>query len=71
MAYTRPQLDALIALRASGLLRTQVGDRVLQYQSGADLDRAINQAKRDLAAAEATSTGSTLYQRHFMEYSRG
>lgn len=71
MAYTAAQLQALIDLRASGLLRTQVGDRVLQYQSGADLDAAIAQAKRDVAAAESASGGARLYKRRYLEYGRG
>lgn len=71
MAYTAAQLQALIDLRASGLLRTQVGDRVLQYQSGADLDAAIAQAKRDVAAAEAAASSAKLYRRRFMEHHRG
>lgn len=67
MAYTQSQLDALIALRASGKLRVQFGDRSVQYQSGSDLDAAIAQAKRDVAAS--SSSGAQL--RRYAEYGRG
>ena len=66
MAYTAEQLDKLIAIRASGQLRVQFGDRVIQYQSGADLDRAIAQAKRDLAASSASARS-----RRYAEHGRG
>jgi hypothetical protein len=65
MAYTAEQLDKLIAIRASGQLRVQFGDRLIQYQSGADLDAAIAQAKRDLASATGTPT------RRYAEHGRG
>ena len=66
VAYTQEQLDSLIALRASGHLRVQFGDRVVQYQSGADLDAAIAQAKRDVAAS-----GGTSRTRRYAEHGRG
>ena len=66
MAYTAEQLQALIDLRASGKLRVQFGDRVVQYQSGADLDAAIAQAKRDVAASSGTSR-----TRRYAEHGRG
>ena len=65
MAYTADQLQALIDLRASGKLRVQFGDRMVQYQSGADLDRAIAAAKRDLATASGAPT------RRYFEHGRG
>lgn len=65
MAYTAAQLQALIDLRASGKLRVQFGDRAIQYQSGADLDAAIAQAKRDLASASHAPT------RRYAEHGRG
>ena len=71
MAYTAQQLQALIDLRASGKLRISVGDRTVQYQTGADLDAAIAQARRDVAAAQAAAAGTQRCRRHFMEFSRG
>ena len=65
MAYTQSQLDALIAIRASGQLRVQFGDRVIQYQTGADLDAAIAAAQRDLTATKLKTT------RRYPEYGRG
>ena len=66
MAYTQSQLDALIAIRASGQLRVQFGDRVIQYQTGADLDAAIAAAQRDLTASTKLKT-----TRRYPEYGRG
>jgi len=65
MAYTSTQLQTLIDLRASGQLRVQFGDRLIQYQTGADLDKAIAQAKRDVASATGTVT------RRYVEHGRG
>lgn len=65
MKYTAAQLQSLIDLRASGELRWQLGDRVVQYQSGADLDRAIDQAKRDVASeTPGAYRGTTRYLQH-------
>lgn len=69
MAYTAEQLQALIDLRASGELRVTVDGRTVQYQSGADLDRAIEQARRDVAAAQSgTYRGTTRYYEHGRGY---
>lgn len=57
MAYTAEQYQALLNLRAKGLRRLQLGDRLVEYQTGADLDAAIEQARRDVAAAEAAARG--------------
>lgn len=71
MAYTAEQLNNLLAIRARGVLTTRDADgRSVTYQSGADLDKAIAQAKRDVAAAEASA--STLSQtRRYGSFSRG
>ena len=67
MAYTATQLQQLIDLRASGKLRVQLGDRVIVYQSGADLDTAIANAQRDIA----TASGASSKTRRYPEYARG
>jgi hypothetical protein len=41
MGYTAEQYQALLNLRAKGLRRIQLGDRLVEYQTGADLDAAI------------------------------
>lgn len=68
MAYTAEQLQSLIDLRASGKLRVTHSDgRSLQFQDGASLDRAIEQAKRDVSA----SAGGGRPTRRYPEYHRG
>lgn len=67
MAYTQAQLDALIALRASGKLRITQGDKTVVYQDGAALDAAIAQAKADVQAA----AGLAGPRRRYPEYHRG
>ena len=67
MRYTSEQLQALINLRASGQLSVQLGDRVVRYQTGADLDAAISAARRDVAAGLATGQTS----RRYLEHGRG
>ena len=57
MGYTRGQYQALLNLRARGLRRIQLGDRLVEYQSGADLDAAIKQARRDVAALDMAESG--------------
>ena len=72
MAYTATQLQALIDLRATGRLQvTDADGKSLRFQTGADLDAAIAAAKRDVAAATASASGNRLYQRRYMEHSRG
>lgn len=72
MAYTAEQLQSLIDLRASGRLSVTAPDgRKVQFQTGADLDKAIAQAKRDIAAADAATADTKLYKRRYMEYGRG
>lgn len=71
MAYTAEQLQSLIDLRATGRLRITEGDKTVIFQNGADLDKAIAQAKRDVAAAHAATADTRLYKRRFMEHGRG
>lgn len=40
MAFTQEQLDALEAAIASGTLEVRVGDKVVRYQTTADMIRA-------------------------------
>lgn len=69
MAYTAQQLQNLLDVRASGQLSVQFGDRRVQYQSGADLDKAIEQAKRDVAGTALAANPSR--NRRYGEYGRG
>jgi hypothetical protein len=66
MRYTSEQLTALINLRARGELSVQFGDRVIRYQTGADLDSAIAAARRDVAL----TTGAA-QTRKLGEFGRG
>ena len=66
MRYTSDQLTALINLRASGQLSVQLGDRVVRYQTGADLDTAIAAARRDVALESGTAP-----LKRYGEHSRG
>lgn len=50
MAFTAEQLTALEAAAASGTLRVQFGDKVVQYQTLPDLLAAIKLARQDIAA---------------------
>ncbi len=67
MPYTADQLQTLIDLRASGELRRTVGDRTIQFQTGADLDKAIEAARRDVAI----TAGRPAAQRRYAEHHRG
>ena len=75
MAYNATQLAQLEALRASGLVRSrkQLGDKVLedQFQTGTDLDRAIAQARADVAAASTDTAAIYRGTTRYLEYSRG
>ena len=64
MGYTRDQYQALLNLRARGLRRIQLGDRLVEYQNGADLDAAIKQARRDVAALDLAASGVNPYRRY-------
>jgi hypothetical protein len=69
MAFTATQLATLEAAAASGQLRVQLGDKVVQYQTLPDLLTAIRMARADVASASASAIyrGTT----RFLEYSRG
>ena len=64
MGYTRDQYQALLNLRARGLRRIQLGDRLVEHQSGADLDATIKQARRDVAALDMAESGENPYRRY-------
>jgi len=68
MGYTAEHYQALLNLRAKGLRRIQLGDRLVEYQSGADLDAAIDQARRDVAAADLAAAGTNRYRRYGVFY---
>jgi hypothetical protein len=71
MAFSAAQLSALETAAASGQLRVQLGDKVIQYQTLPDLLTAIRMARADVAAA---STGASAIYRgttRYLEYSRG
>lgn len=53
MAFTAAQLATLETAAASGQLRVQLGDKVIQYQTLPDLLTAIRLARADVAAATA------------------
>lgn len=67
MAFTANQLAALESAAASGRLTVQLGDRRIQYQSLSEMLRAIDMARRDVAAA----AGLTGPARRYLEHSRG
>lgn len=68
MRYTAEQLQALLNLRASGQLSYQFEDRIVRYQSGADLDAAIAAARRDVAASNSPDARTT---RGYFQHGRG
>ncbi len=51
MAFTADQIANLEKAAASGQLRVQLGDKVIQYQNLPDLMAAIREAKRELSGA--------------------
>lgn len=55
MATTQAQLDALIAMRNSGVLRTSNGRFSAEFRSLAELDRAIAAAQADLGQASGAT----------------
>lgn len=67
MAFSPVQLAALEQAAASGQLRVQMGDKVIQYQTLPDLLAAIRLARADVAAA----SGQTPYYRRYAQYERG
>lgn len=56
MAFTATQLATMEAAAASGQLRVQLGDKVVQYQNLPDLLAAIKVARHDLAGATSAAT---------------
>ena len=65
MAFTAEQLATLEAAAASGTLRVQFGDKVVQYQSLPDLLDAIQLARNDLLSADNTRN-----RRRYFTYAR-
>ena len=61
MAFTQSQLDALEAAIATGTLEVRVGDKLVKYQTTADMIRARDLLRDQLNAAnpvDRTSYGS-------------
>lgn len=56
MAFTAEQIANLEKAAASGQLRLQLGDKIVQYQNLPDLMAAIREAKRELAGATSAAT---------------
>lgn len=53
MAFSPEHIAALETAIATGQLRVQVGDLVIQYQTGADLRAALNMARADQSASSS------------------
>lgn len=74
MAFTAAQLATLESAAASGQLRVQLGDKIIQYQTLPDLMAAIRMARADIADIAAASTDASAVYRgttRYLEYSRG
>lgn len=54
MAFSPEHVAALETAIATGQLRVQIGDLVIQYQTGADLKAALLLARADQASAAST-----------------
>jgi hypothetical protein len=54
MAFSQAQLDALEAAIASGTLEVRVGDKLVRYQTTADMIRARDLLRDQLTAANPT-----------------
>jgi len=63
LAFTALQLASLESAAASGQLRVQMGDKVIQYQSLDMLLQAIAQARADVSAQTAPTGNGTLRYR--------
>jgi hypothetical protein len=61
MAFSAEQLAALEAAAASGELRVQIGDNVIQYQTLTELMAVIRMARADQVAATSANTGPLRY----------
>ena len=58
MAFTADQLTALEKAAASGQLRVQLGDKVIQYQTLTELMAVIRMARADQADASVPGGNS-------------
>lgn len=58
MAFSQAQLDALEAAIASGTLEVRMGDRLVRYQSTADLIRARDLMRDQMAVSSPTERNS-------------
>jgi|DEB3_MinimDraft_2_1074329.scaffolds.fasta_scaffold37292_1 hypothetical protein len=63
MAFTAAQLSALEAAAASGQLRVQLGDKVIQYQNLPDLLAAIRMARTDQSVSAAPANSGAFRHR--------
>lgn len=59
MAYTLEDLQTLQTARKSGQLRVQLGDKIIQYQTGNDLRQAEADIKAELLAQGISVPGVT------------
>lgn len=55
MAFTQDQLDALEAAIATGTLEVRVGDKLVKYQTTADMIRARDLLRDQLTAQNPTA----------------
>ena len=51
-AELRARREALVAARSSGVARVSYDGRTVEYRSLAEIDQAIHELDRDIAAAE-------------------
>lgn len=58
MAFSQAQLDALEAAIATGTLEVRVGDKMIRYQTTADMIRARDLLRDQLNAANPASRTS-------------
>ena len=58
MAFTQSQLDALEAAIATGTLEVRIGDKMVRYQTTAEMIRARDLLRDQLNAANPTSRTS-------------
>ena len=71
MAFTAAQLATLESAAASGQLRVQLGDKIIQYQTLPDLMAAIRMARADIAAASTDASAVYRGTTRYLKYSRG
>jgi hypothetical protein len=58
MAFTQTQLDALEAAIATGTLEVRFGDKLVKYQTTADMIRARDLIRDQLNVSNPASRGS-------------